>query len=73
MRYAPVIRVTRQFLDQGPIMNHGVYVEETSAENALKTAKANAEPGDKIEFAWWSLVPEKGDIWPSYEIPQNRP
>ena len=73
MGYAPVIRVTRQFLDQGPIMNHGVYVEETSAESALKTANANAAPGDKIEFGWWALVPEKGDTLPSYEIPQNQP
>jgi hypothetical protein len=73
MRYAPVICVTRQFLDQGPIKNHGVYVEETSAENALKIAKANAEPGDEIEFGWWTLVPEPGETWPSNEIPQNLP
>jgi hypothetical protein len=50
MRLGPVIRVTRQFLDQGPVMSHGLFFEETSAEKALEIATAHAEPRDKVDL-----------------------
>ena len=64
MEMFPVIRVYRPFLDR-EIMFHCSMIESATAEEAVSAYRA--EPGDRVEFAWWD-APNKPEpltaIWP---------